>query len=167
MSACGSKRVRCRALQCRSVGVSSSVGAVSGQCRGSVWTVTQCRGSVGAVSGQCRDSDTVSGQCRGSVGAVSVDTGVSECRAEEQCRSSVTAAGRRRAGRRQRTASWALPLAGEPSRAPSRAIRRLPRCAAPSTILLSIDWHTRSVRPCLAAAHRRRPSRAAALSLRR
>ena len=47
------------ALQCRSVGVSSSVGAVSGQCQGSVRAVSVDTGvgvssSVGAVSEQCR-----------------------------------------------------------------------------------------------------------------
>ena len=36
-------------------------------------------------------------------------------------------------------------------RAPSRAIRRLPRCAAPSTS----NWHTHGTRPCLDAGARR------------
>ena len=58
--------------------MSSSVGAVSGPCRGRVGAVSgPCRGRVGAVSGPCRLTLVLGGveQCRGSVGAVS-----------EQCR---------------------------------------------------------------------------------
>ena len=65
--------------------MSSSVRAVSGQCRG----------SVGAVSGQCRLTPVsgcraVSGQCRGSVGQcrgfLTVDLH-GQCRAVSECRS--------------------------------------------------------------------------------
>ena len=91
--------------------MSSSVGAVSGQCRGSVGAVSVDTGvgvssSVGAVSEQCRSSvGAVSGlltldilgwrqavsECR-SVGVsecrgVSRSVGVSECRSVGRCRS--------------------------------------------------------------------------------
>ena len=79
--------------------MSSSVGAVSGQCRGSVGAVAVDTGvgvssSVGAVSERCRGSV---GQCRGFLTDHLLDwrravsecrsVGVSECRSVGQCRS--------------------------------------------------------------------------------
>ena len=79
--------------------MSSSVGAVSGQCRGSVGAVSVDTGvgvssSVGAVSERCRGSV---GQCRGFLTDHLLDwrravsecrsVGVSECRAVSKCRS--------------------------------------------------------------------------------
>jgi len=65
--------------------VSSSVGAVSGQCRGSVGAVSVDTGvgvssSVGAVSERCRGSV---GQCRG---FLTVDL-LGQCRECRECRS--------------------------------------------------------------------------------